>query len=145
VPDSPALLRPILVVEDSDEDFETLCRIFARLGLQHPLVRCVTGDEALEYFKHQLAPLLILLDLNLPATDGREVLIEIKTDPVMRCTPVIVLTTSSNPRDVRQSYAAGANAYMIKPVNLEKLSADLKAFFEYWLQAVTLPETEEHE
>jgi CheY-like chemotaxis protein len=142
---SPVLGRPIVVIEDSDEDFEMLCWIFAKLGLQHPLVRCVTGDEALEYFKQKLAPLLILLDLNLPGTDGREVLSEIKTDPILRCTPVIVLTTSSNPRDVRQSYAAGANAYMIKPVNLEKLSADLKAFCEYWLQAVILPETEEVE
>ncbi len=142
---SPALPRPIVIIEDSDEDFEMLCRIFAKIGLEHPLIRYSTGDEALESLKQKRAPLLILLDLNLPATDGREVLNEIKTDPALRCTPVIVLTTSSNPKDVHQSYAAGANAYMIKPVNLEKLSADLKAFCQYWLNAVTLPETEEIE
>jgi CheY-like chemotaxis protein len=141
---------PILVIEDSDEDFETLRWAFQKLEVTHPVVRCVTGDDALDYLhrrgRHGSAatPLLILLDLNLPATDGREVLHEIKADPALRSVPVIVMTTSSNPRDVRESYAAGANAYMIKPVNLEKLTADLRAFRDYWLRgAVALPSAKE--
>jgi CheY-like chemotaxis protein len=141
--------RPILIVEDSDEDFETLRWAFAKLDLAHPIKRCVTGDEALAYLnEHSHAPkadwpLLILLDLNLPGTDGREFLTELKNDARARLTPVIVLTTSSNPRDVRASYAAGANAYMIKPLNLEKLNADLRALCEFWLRAVTLPVAED--
>jgi CheY-like chemotaxis protein len=141
--------RPILIVEDSDEDFATLRWIFNKLGLEHPIKRCVTGDEALEYLystkqlgAHE-SPLLILLDLNLPGTDGRELLTEVKNDALLRLIPVIVLTTSGNPKDVRQSYYAGANAYMIKPVNLEKLTSDLRAFCQFWLQSVTFPIAEE--
>lgn len=145
---SASLLRPILIVEDSEEDFEMLRWVFAKHNLQHPLVRSVTGDEALEYLHRAKqggaakVPLLVLLDLNLPGTDGREFLIEFKADPALRFVPVVVLTTSSNPRDVNQCYAAGANAYMIKPVNLDRLVSDLRAFCDYWLRAVTLPEPE---
>ena len=135
--------QPILIVEDSDEDFETVRWAFAKIGFEHPVVRCVTGDDALDYLQqcgknmvNATRPLLVLLDLNLPGTDGREVLAEVKATPSLRSIPVIILTTSSNPRDVNESYAAGANAYMLKPVNLEKLVADLKAFCDYWLGAV---------
>ena len=142
-------LRPILIVEDSDEDFETLRWALAKLDQPHPVERCVTGDDALAYLRLRPQalgpgwPLLILLDLNLPGTDGREFLSELKSDAQARPTPVIVLTTSSNPRDVLASYAAGANAYMIKPLNLEKLGADLRLLCDYWLRAVILPAAED--
>lgn len=139
---------PLLIVEDSDEDFETLRWAFAKLGMVHPVRRCVTGDDALEFLRRSryagnVRPALILLDLNLPGMDGREVLSEVKSDAVLRSIPVIVLTTSSNPKDVLESYTAGANAYMIEPVNLEKLTANLRAFCDFWLNAAALPEVNE--
>lgn len=146
----PTSVAPfILVIEDSDEDCETLRWAFQKLDVTHEMLRCVTGDDALEYLhrcgRHGGAqlPLLILLDLNLPATDGREVLAEIKADPGLRSVPVIVMTTSSNQRDITQSYAAGANAYMLKPVNLAKLTADLRALRDFWLGAAVLPIAQE--
>src|SRR3978361_1505293 len=99
--DSPN--QPILLVEDSPEDFETTERAFRRSGLKNPIYRCADGDEALDFLPRRghnpepdkaPRPGVILLDLNLPGTDGREVLSEIKNDPDLKQIPVIVLTTS---------------------------------------------------
>jgi len=80
------------------------------------------------------------LDLNLPGTDGREVLAELKATPTLRRVPVVVLSTSSNPRDVAACYQSGVNSYMLKPVNFEKYTEQLGRLFEFWLGVAVLPE-----
>src|SRR5262250_2498869 len=103
VPDSPS--QPILLVEDSPEDFEATERAFRKSGLKNPIHRCVDGDEALDYLYRRgryanparsPRPGIVLLDLNLPGTDGREVLEAVKKDDVLKQIPVIVLTTSAD-------------------------------------------------
>src|ERR671918_2637248 len=119
---------PILVTEHSPEDYETTERAFRRAGMRNELLHCTTGDEALDFLNRRGVyedpersprPGIILLDLNLPGTDGREVLQEIKKSSRLARIPVIVLTTSSDERDIQACYRAGANSYVQKPVDLE--------------------------
>jgi CheY-like chemotaxis protein len=103
------------------------------------------GQEALDYLRHPdrygkaQRPDLILLDLNMPKMDGREVLAAIKPDPVLRQIPVVILTTSSADRDVIQSYDLGANAYVVKPVDLSQLMTIVTKLEEFWFTIVRLP------
>jgi two-component system response regulator len=145
VPDSPN--QPILLVEDSPEDYETTKRAFHRSGLKNPIVRCSDGEEALDFlfrrgtYADATRPGVVLLDLNLPGTDGREVLIEMKADPELRQIPVIVLTTSSDERDVSACYQAGASSYIQKPVDLEGFMRAIERLNDYWFEVVILPRT----
>ncbi|HEY9421242.1 MAG TPA: response regulator [Thermoanaerobaculia bacterium] len=148
MPDSPN--QPILLVEDSPEDFETTQRAFRKSGLRNPIFRCADGDEALDYLFHRgkyadagkaPRPGVILLDLNLPGTDGREVLTEVKADPVLRHIPVIVLTTSSDQRDVDACYRAGASSYIQKPVDLDGFMRAIERLNDYWFEVVILPKS----
>ena len=138
--------RPILVVEDSPEDFEATRRSLVRGGFPHPLVHVNNGDQALDYlFKRgsytrgATRPRLILLDLNLPGTDGREVLASIKADEQLRQIPVVVFTTSRDHRDVEACYRAGANSYVQKPVDLPEFRRALDTVKAYWFDTVVLP------
>lgn len=146
---SKNLIPKLLVVEDSDEDFEVLRRIFQKLAIENPVYRCVDGEDALEFlYKHgkyqsslsSAHPSLILLDLNLPGTDGREVLAQIKQDPKLKKIPVIVLTTSSNPKDIEACYCIGASGYLVKPIDSSRLMNKMKVLIHYWFEAVTLPD-----
>jgi CheY-like chemotaxis protein len=143
VPEPPT--QPILLVEDSPEDFVTTERAFRKSGLKNPIIRCSDGDEALELlfrrgrFADAPRPGVILLDLNLPGTDGREVLAEIKADPFLKQIPVIVLTTSSDDRDVAACYKAGASSYIQKPVDLEGFMRAIERLNDYWFEVVILP------
>jgi CheY-like chemotaxis protein len=141
-----------LLVEDSPEDFETTERAFRKSGLRNPIVRCADGDEALDYLfrRGQYAapaksprPGVILLDLNLPGTDGREVLTEIKADPVLKQIPVVVLTTSRDDRDVDACYKAGANSYIQKPVDMDGFLKAIERLNGYWFEVVILPKGED--
>ena len=143
--------RPILVIEDSPEDFETTKRAFRRAGRRNPMLRCATGDEALDFLHRRgrfvdplesPRPSIILLDLNLPGTDGRDVLCEIKrTEPLARV-PVVVLTTSTDHRDVAACYAAGANSYVEKPMDLDAFMDTIRRLSDYWFGVVVLPPRE---
>ena len=142
------MVQPILVVEDSPEDFETTSRAFRRAGLRNPMLRCATGDEALDFLHRRGAyqdpersprPGIILLDLNLPGTDGREVLHELKQPGPLANIPVIVLTTSSDKRDIDACYRAGANSYIQKPVDLEGFMRAIQRLHDYWFEVVILP------
>jgi CheY-like chemotaxis protein len=140
--------RPILLVEDSAEDCEATMRAFRRTGLANPIFHCADGDQALD-FLHQRGgyaargtaprPGLVLLDLNLPGTDGRDVLAEIKRSETLRTIPVIVLTTSADERDVVAAYRAGANSYIKKPVNLEAFLEAVQHLKDYWFDTVIFP------
>lgn len=140
--------QPILLVEDSPEDFETTERAFRKSGLRNPIFRCIDGDDALDYL-HRRGPYtdpaksprpgVILLDLNLPGTDGREVLSEIKADPGLKQIPVVVLTTSKDERDVDACYKAGASSYIQKPVDLDGFIKAIERLNGYWFEVVILP------
>lgn len=142
------LSQPILLVEDSPEDFETTERALRKSGLKNPIFRCADGDEALDflyrrgrYSDPQTSPRpgVILLDLNLPGTDGREVLSEVKTDPNLKQIPVIVLTTSKDERDIEVCYRCGANSYIQKPVDLDGFMKAIERLNDYWFEVVILP------
>lgn len=138
----------ILVVEDSDEDFNALSRIMGELGLPSYLRRVCDGDEALDYLyqrgsyeNSQIAsyPSIILLDLNLPGTDGREVIQQVKQDERLKTIPIVVLTTSNSPQDIKTCYNYGANSYLIKPMGIKKFKETVSVLCEYWLKTVILP------
>ena len=140
--------QPILLVEDSPEDFEATQRAFQRSGLKNPLLRCEDGDQALDYLyrRGQYAdpassprPGVILLDLNLPGTDGRQVLNEIKQDERLHVIPVVVLTTSADERDISACYRAGANSYIQKPVDIDGFMKAIERLNGYWFEVVVLP------
>jgi CheY-like chemotaxis protein len=140
--------RHILLVEDSDVDYETVIRAFRKGSLDNPIIRCQDGDDALDYLHRRGAytdpaqsprPVLVLLDLNLPGTDGREVLEEMKQDPELKDIPVIVMTTSSDQRDVERCYRYGANSYVTKPVTFEGYLEAVKRLHMYWFETVLLP------
>ncbi len=135
------------MVEDSAEDFTALTRVFRKLNLPHPVVRCEDGDQALAYLQgHGQAagwpdtmPALVLLDLNMPGTDGRAVLEAVKQDPRLQALPVVVLSTSSSRRDVEHCYQLGANGYLTKPIQYATFEAKLRLTVQYWLEASELP------
>lgn len=113
----------ILIVEDSPADYDVTYRALRKAGLANPIHRCETGDEALDFLFRQgvyaeegkaLRPGIILLDLNLPGTDGSEVLAKIKQTEDLRSILVIILTTSIDERDIERCYQAGANSYVQK-------------------------------
>lgn len=139
--------QPFLLVEDSPEDFEATVRALRKSGLANPIFHCSDGDEALDYlyqrgkYVRAARPGAILLDLNLPGTDGREVLTEIKSDSTLKSIPVIVLTTSSDARDIDKCYHSGANSYIRKPVDLEGFVRAIQHLKEYWFEIVILPKS----
>jgi CheY-like chemotaxis protein len=140
-------LLPILVVEDSAEDFLALGRAFRKYALQNPVLRCADGDQALEYLqgygKHpawpKTLPAIVLLDLNMPGTDGRMVLDIVKHDPHLHNIPVIMFSTSSSSTDVNDCYRLGANSYLTKPISYSELEEKIRLTIDYWLGASELP------
>lgn len=133
----------IIVVEDSDEDYDTLQEAAKQASLSILFHRAVTGDECLDLLRSPALPrpAIVLMDLNTSGTDGRETLAIIKRDTALRDVPVIVLTTSNNPRELQFCYAAGANAYHVKPVRYSEHLALLVVVFSYWLKNVILPDS----
>ncbi|MCP4271342.1 MAG: response regulator [Gammaproteobacteria bacterium] len=138
----------IMLVEDCPEDYETTVRAFKETGLSNHVIHCKDGDDALDYLFNRdrysdpakfPRPAIILLDLNLPGTDGREVLSEIKRDESLRKIPVVVLTTSSDEMDIDRCYSAGANSYILKPVDLDSFFDTIKRFKDYWFKVCILP------
>jgi CheY-like chemotaxis protein len=135
---------PVVAVEDSDEDFDTVLTAARLAGIQHEIRRALTGDDCLALLrgdtghpKGQVA--LVLLDLNTPHGDGRNALEEIHADAQLRAIPVVVLSTSANPRDVDFCYGHGANAYHVKPVSHGEHLSVLQTLLRYWLGTVVLP------
>jgi CheY-like chemotaxis protein len=134
--------QDILLVEDNPDDVELTRIAFAEAGIDRRLVVVRDGAEALDYLFARNAhaqrdaadlPAIVLLDLNLPKLDGREVLQGIRSDARTRNLPVVVLTTSDEPFDVEASYALGVNSYIRKPVDFEQFVAAVKQIGLYWL------------
>lgn len=135
----------VLLVEDNPGDVE-LTRDALKDGKLFVNLSVVEdGEKALQFLRraepypNAPRPDLILLDLNLPRKDGREVLAEIKQDPLLRNIPVVVLTTSDAERDIARSYDLGCNCYATKPVGLDEFTGIVKAIESFWLTVVKLP------
>jgi CheY-like chemotaxis protein len=141
--------RPIeiLLIEDSPSDAALTIEAIQAGKISNNLNRVADGVEAMAYLRQQgefaksPRPDLIMLDLNLPKKDGREVLRELKSDPSLRLIPIIVLTTSRADKDVLQSYELNANCYITKPVDFEQFIEVVKSIEHFWLSVVTLPTT----
>lgn len=136
------LLRPrVLLVEDSDEDAATMREALDLSGVAVDLYRVISGDGCMELLRLQTVkqPVLVIMDLNTPGMDGREALVLIKADDRLKNLPVIIVSTSGNPRDVDFCYAAGANAYHLKPVRYVEHLRSMTELLTYWLGSVTLP------
>ena len=135
----------ILLVEDDPGDVLMTREAFEHHKIRNALHVASDGVEALQFLKREgrfgeaPRPGLILLDLNLPRKDGREVLGEIKQDPVLRTIPVVVLTTSEAEEDILRSYDLHANAYVTKPVDFEKFVEVVRQIDDFWVTVVQLP------
>lgn len=140
--------RPIevLLIEDSNADIDLMMESFSTTARDRRMHTVSDGEAALDFLFHRGkyvdAPLpdLILLDLNLPRKDGREVLAEIKANRETKHIPVVVLTSSDSERDVRASYRLQASSFIIKPVGLAAYQRMIRMMEEYWFEAVTLPQ-----
>ncbi len=140
-------IRPIeiLLVEDSPSDTELTIEALKEAKVRNHLSTVEDGVEALAFLrregKYAAAPQpdLIMLDLNLPRKDGREVLAEIKADRRLKMIPVVVLTTSRAEQDVLRAYQLNANCYITKPVDFEQFLNVVRSIESYWLLVVTLP------
>ncbi|MEH2362423.1 response regulator [Nostoc sp.] len=135
----------IFLVEDNKADIRLIQEALKNSSVPHEVVTVRDGIDAMAYLRKEgeyanaSRPDLILLDLNLPKKDGREVLAEIKTDPVLKRIPVVVLTTSKNEDDIIESYNLHVNCYITKSRNLNQLFQMVKSIEEFWLSTVTLP------
>ena len=135
----------ILLVEDNPGDVRLTVEALRGAKVANELHVVGDGEEAIAYLRNQGSyadaprPDIILLDLNLPRKDGREVLEEIKSDNELKRIPVVVLTTSKAEEDVLRTYNLHANCYVTKPVDLEKFMVVVKSIDVFWLTVVTLP------
>ena len=140
--------RPsILVVEDSDADYEAIGRALRLAHHDVDVVRAVTTDEALDYLADSRAmdrlPAIALLDLNLPGADGREVLSQVKLTEHLRQLPIVVFSTASSEEIVADCYRRGAAGYLVKPLDYEALTKLIASLVDYWLDSVRLPTSKE--
>jgi CheY-like chemotaxis protein len=139
--------RPIeiLLVEDSPSDANLTIREFKRAKIANHLHWVEDGEHALNYlycreeYTDVPRPDLILLDLNLPGVDGREVLAEVKANETLKRIPVVILTTSNDEEDVLRSYNLNANCYVTKPIDIQQFIHVVQLINEFWLAAVKLP------
>jgi chemotaxis family two-component system response regulator Rcp1 len=138
----------ILLVEDNPADVRLTQEALRNGKIQHEMYVARDGVEAISLLRRQdpfqkaPRPDLILLDLNLPRKDGREVLAEIKADPDLKSIPVIILTSSQAEEDVLKTYDLHANGYIVKPVDLEQFFMVIRQIKEFWMSIVMLPSHE---
>jgi CheY-like chemotaxis protein len=141
----------ILMADDDPDDCMLTREALEENRLANDLRFVADGEELVDYLYQRgryaqpgLAPRpgLILLDLNMPKKDGREALKEIKTDPELRCIPIVILTTSKAEEDILRTYDLGANSFVIKPVTFESLVEVMRTIAKYWFDIVELPPRE---
>jgi two-component system, response regulator len=143
-------LPHILIVEDNEDDYEATERSFRKARFLNPISWCRSGQEALDFLRGETQggkkaastdTDLILLDLNMPGLDGRRVLEILKHDDRLKTIPVVILTTSSDAKDVEKCYELGASTYIQKPVNFEGLAEAVRTMKDYWFGIAILPQT----
>ena len=141
---APAVPIEILLVEDNPGDVRLTKEALKDAKVRNNLHVAMDGVEALAFLRKQgkfgaaVRPDLILLDLNLPRKNGREVLEEVKKDPALQHIPIVILTTSQAEQDVLESYRLWANAYVTKPVDLDQFLKVVGSIEEFWLEIVKL-------
>ena len=135
----------ILLIEDNPGDVRLAQEAFKEVNMQVILDVTMDGVEAIRFLRKQgpykdaITPDLVLLDLNLPKKDGREVLSEIKADPILRCIPVVILTTSNAEQDILNSYKLHVNCYINKPVDFDSFFHVIQKIETFWLKTAILP------
>ena len=135
----------ILLVEDNEGDIILTLEAFNDVKLKNTVSVVRDGEEAVQYlnregsFQDAIPPDFILLDINLPRMDGKEVLAYIKNHEHFKTIPVVMLTTSSSEKDIKDSYNAFANCYITKPVDFEKFIQVIRSIEEFWISIVQLP------
>jgi len=135
----------ILLIEDSPGDVRLTIEAFKDVKVANNISIVPDGVEAMDFlrqkgsYKDAIRPDIILLDLNLPRKDGREVLAEIKNDPKLKQIPVVVLTTSRSEQDILWAYDLHANCYITKPVDFKQFMTVVKSIEDFWLTVVKLP------
>ena len=135
----------ILLVEDNEGDVVLTLEALKEAKLTNRISVVRDGEEALSFLykqgKYEIAeaPQLILLDINLPKIDGKEVLAKVKNDPDLKKIPVVILTTSSSEKDILEAYNNHANCYITKPVDLEKFIDVIHTVEDFWISIVQLP------
>src|SRR5215208_5759593 len=138
----------ILLVEDNPGDARLAAEALKENKVRNNLHHVLDGVEAMRFLRREAphsgvpVPDLILLDLNLPRKDGREVLEEIKEHPELRLVPVVILTTSAAERDLVKTYDLHANAYVIKPLDLDQFIEVVQAIENFWFMVVKLPQVD---
>ena len=142
---NPGVSNPIeiLLVEDNPGDVRLIKEVFKDAKIYNTMQVAYDGEAAMEILRRNDGntsfPDLILLDLNLPKKDGREVLREIKGDDYLKCIPVVILTTSNAEEDLIETYKMNANCYITKPVDLDQFINVVKSIENFWLSIVKLP------
>ena len=135
----------ILLVEDSETDAELTLEALQQGKLRNTVNHVTDGEQAMMFLRNEgeyadaPRPDLILLDLNMPKVDGREVLRRIRSDENLKVIPIVVLTTSSHDRDILESYGLAANSYIVKPVNLTSFFEVVREISHFWVRVVSLP------
>ena len=134
----------ILLVEDNEGDIVLTVEALNDARIKNKVTVLKDGDVAIDYLNRsktgeKKAPDLVLLDINLPKIDGKEVLSFIKTDAILRKIPVVMLTTSSSENDISDAYSNYANCYITKPVDFNKFFDIIKAIEDFWITIVKLP------
>ncbi len=135
----------IMVIEDNPGDIRLIEEVFKDAQIKNNMQIAQDGEKALEMLRNKgehsqdTRPDLILLDLNLPKMDGRELLKEIKEDENLKCIPVIILTTSNAQEDIIETYKNNANCYINKPFDFDQFIRVIKTIEEFWLNTVKLP------
>jgi chemotaxis family two-component system response regulator Rcp1 len=135
----------LLLVEDNPADIVLLREALKESPVPVQLCTVRDGTDALAFLQHEdryreaPRPDLIVLDLNLPRKSGREVLAQVKSDASLKCIPVVILSSSTEPGDIEQSYELGANVYVRKPVDLEEYFATIRDLVGFWCQRAVLP------
>lgn len=135
----------ILLVEDSPADVRLTKEVLQEGRVANNLSHVSDGEEAMQFLRREgpyedaPRPDLVLLDLNMPKMDGREVLAEIKADSKLHPIPVVALTTSTAEQDIYEAYKHSVNAYIAKPINLEEFVAAIRTIEAFWLTIVRLP------
>lgn len=129
----------ILLVEDNPGDARLAQEALRDSKIRNSLTVAKDGIEAMAHLRSQELPDLVLLDLNLPRMDGREVLAAIKSDPSLKRIPVVILTTSRDEEDVLRSYELHANCFITKPIDLSQFMKVVRSIEDFWLSIVKLP------
>ena len=142
----PTQVLHILQVEDNPNDVALTEEALSETRWNPELHVVETVDAALAFLRHEPPhekaprPNLVLLDLNLPGSPGRELLGIMKDDPELRTIPVVILTSSRNPEDIKDAYGMHANAFLSKPMHFAEFARTLEVMMDYWFEMVTLPE-----